>query len=53
MLQEEEVSEIKWISLENLEKWYSERPEDFVPSFKDGSLANMKEIYQKIYENQN
>ncbi len=47
-LEEDEVPEIKWISLEDLEKWLNEKPQDFVPSFKDGALANMKEISEII-----
>jgi isopentenyldiphosphate isomerase len=47
ILQEEEVSEIKWISISDLEDWWIKKPEDFVPSF--GSSMNIiKEIYQKI-----
>lgn len=47
-LQEEEVAEIKWISLNDLEKWVKESPEDFTPSFPTGSLVNMKESFEKI-----
>jgi isopentenyl-diphosphate delta-isomerase len=46
VLEKDEVSEIKWISLLDLESWLGEKPQDFVPSFKDGSMANMKEIYE-------
>lgn len=56
VLQESEVSEIKWTSLEDLENWFNERPQDFVPSFRDGALPNMKAIYEILKtnnENQN
>jgi len=43
-LQEEEVAEIKWINLSKLEKWFEEKPEDFIPSFAR-TLENIKEIY--------
>lgn len=50
--QDSEVSELKWISLENLEKWFDKNPEEFILSFS-GSLQNMKDIYKIIYENKN
>ena len=45
-LQEDEVAEIKWISIEDLTKWVDECPEDFTPNFPKGSLVDMKEIYE-------
>lgn len=54
--QESEVSELKWISIEDLEKWVKERPQDFVPNFPKGSLVNIKESFKKLNfkdENQN
>jgi isopentenyl-diphosphate delta-isomerase len=33
VLQEEEVDEVRWVSLKELEDWYSKNPEEFVPSF--------------------
>jgi isopentenyl-diphosphate delta-isomerase len=44
VLQVDEVAEVKWISLPDLEEWYSKNPEDFVPSFYR-TLENIKEIY--------
>lgn len=43
-IQEDEVSEIKWISLPDLEEWVNKSPKDFTPNFEKGSLASMKEI---------
>ncbi len=51
LLEEDEVSEIKWISLGDLETWLNQKPQDFVPSFKDGAFENMKEIYTTAYAN--
>ena len=42
-LQKEEVSEIKWISLEDLEVWFQDKPYEFIPSFKN-VINNVKEI---------
>lgn len=47
-IQEDEVSEIKWISLAELEEWFDKKPEDFIPSFVN-TIKNIK----RIYENQN
>ena len=47
-LQQEEVSEVKWIDILDLERWYKEKPEEFVPAFK-----RHIEIIKEIYENQN
>ncbi|HEU0085703.1 MAG TPA: NUDIX domain-containing protein [Candidatus Paceibacterota bacterium] len=33
VLQEEEVAEVKWIGFEELDKWFTAKPEEFVPSF--------------------
>lgn len=32
-LQEEEVDEVRWVSLRDLQDWYSTHPEEFIPSF--------------------
>lgn len=45
-LQEDEVSEIRWISIQDLEKWVNENSEDFTPNFSNGSLIDAKEIYE-------
>ena len=45
VLQKNEVSEIKWISVLDLENWWNKNPEDFVPSFKR-SLDIIKEIHK-------
>ncbi len=42
-LQDEEVAEIKWISIIDLENWFKEKPEDFIPSFQR-TMNNIKEI---------
>src|SRR3989338_1655774 len=42
-LQVDEVSEIKWISISELEDWIKEKPEDFIPSFYR-TMKNVKEI---------
>lgn len=44
VLQEEEVSESRWISLADVENWFKDRPEDFVPSFQR-VIDTIKEIY--------
>ena len=44
-LQEDEVSEVKWINLEDLGKWFKDKPEQFVPSFQN-TIDNIKEIYE-------
>ncbi len=43
VLQEDEVAEIKWISVIDLENWFKEKPEDFIPSFQR-TMNNIKEI---------
>lgn len=43
--QDDEVSEIKWISIADLEKWWKVHPEEFIPSFQR-SLGIIKEIYE-------
>jgi len=45
IIQEEEVAEIKWISVLDLEDWWIKKPEDFVPSFQR-SLNVIKDIYK-------
>ena len=47
-LQQEEVSEVKWIDILDLERWYKEKPEEFVPAFKRHMV-----IIKEIYENKN
>mgnify|MGYP000063522777 CR=1 FL=1 len=42
-IQEEEVSEVKWISLEDLENWYKEKPQDFISSFSR-TMDSIKEV---------
>lgn len=44
-IQDEEVSEIRWISFKELEKWFKNKPEDFVPFFQN-VIYNIKEIYE-------
>lgn len=41
-IQEEEVSQIKWINLQDLENWFNEKPQDFIPSFQR-TINNIKE----------
>ncbi len=45
IIQESEVAEIKWISLEDLEKWYQDKPQDFIPSFQR-TIDNIKEALE-------
>lgn len=45
VLQKEEVAEIKWISVFDLENWYNKSPDNFVPSFQR-SLNVIKDIYK-------
>lgn len=33
-LQDEEVEEVRWISVADLEDWFKKTPEDFIPVFK-------------------
>lgn len=42
-MQEDEVSDLRWINFEDLQKWFNEKPEEFVPSFKN-VISNIKEI---------
>ena len=44
-IQESEVAEIKWINLNNLENWYKDRPQDFIPSFQR-TINNIKEALE-------
>jgi isopentenyldiphosphate isomerase len=46
--QDDEVLDLKWVDFIELQKWFSEKPEEFIPSFKN-AINNIKEIY----ENQN
>lgn len=46
-IQEDEVSEIRWITKDELEKWFEDRPQDFVPSFFR-TIENIKEIFPKL-----
>lgn len=43
VLQETEVSEVKWISIEDLRDWYKKTPEDFINTF--GNTLNHIEEY--------
>lgn len=47
VLQEDEVSEVKWISVPELEKWFADMPEEFVPSFSR-TLETIKEVQRKL-----
>jgi isopentenyl-diphosphate delta-isomerase len=49
--QEEEVSELKWVNVLELEKWWNEKPEEFVPSFKR-SMDIIKEVYEEKFSTQ-
>ena len=33
VLQEEEVDEVRWIFLKELEEWYVKNPKEFIPAF--------------------
>ncbi len=44
ILQEDEVSEVRWVSVDDLEDWWTKKPEDFVPSFQR-SMDAIKDIY--------
>ncbi len=46
--QESEVAELKWVSIEDLEKWWKEKPEEFIPSF-ERTLDFIKEVYKKEF----
>lgn len=48
VLQEDEVSEVKWIKLEDLYSWHKKSPDDFVSSF--GNTLNL--IKEYLNENQ-
>lgn len=48
VIQKEEVSEIKWININDLSNWYLKSPQDFVPSFGN-TLNSIKEY---LNENQ-
>ena len=51
-LQEDEVAEIKWIKVKDLEDWVKEKPQDFTPNFPTGSLVNIRESFEKLnFEN--
>ena len=45
--QDEKVSELKWITLPDLEKFSNDHPEEFILSFAQ-SLKNIKDIYELI-----
>lgn len=47
VIQEDEVSEIKWLSLDELDNRFKEKPEEFIPSFKR-DLDYTKDIYEKL-----
>lgn len=48
ILQESEVTEVKWISIPDLKKWFLEKPEEFVLSFP----IKIK-LWEKTYEHLN
>ena len=48
IIQKSEVSEIKWINIDDLSKWYEKTPDEFVPSFGNG----LKELKKHLNENQ-
>ncbi len=52
-LQEDEVSEVRWVDINTLEDWAEEHPQEFVPSFNrtGGALKNMREIYDTKIKN--
>lgn len=45
-LQESEVDEVRWVSLEKLKEWYLKSPEDFLPTFGN-SLKIIKDYENK------
>lgn len=47
IIQEDEVSEIKWLSLPELLSWFIEKPEEFIPSFKRVS-DDIKVIHKNL-----
>lgn len=47
VIQKEEVEQVKWISIEELEKWFEEKPEDFIKSFED-SLGDAVRFVQTL-----
>lgn len=47
VIQQDEVAEVRWISIDDLSSWYTKSPEDFIPSFSN-TLERVKE-----YANQN
>lgn len=52
VLQVDEVSEIKWITVSELQKWFEEKPQEFVPFFAL-ALENIKEIQEILHADQN
>jgi len=46
-LQESEVDEVRWVSLKELQDWYSGYPEEFTPTFKVGLEAIEKYLNKK------
>ena len=49
ILQKEEVSEVRWINLDELSKWHKRSPEDFTPSM--GNTINLVKEYQHANQN--
>jgi isopentenyldiphosphate isomerase len=49
VLQKEEVSEVRWINIDELSHWYNKSPDDFIPSM--GQTIELIKEYQN--ENQN
>ena len=43
VIQEDEVSEIRWVSVDDLEDWWTKKPEDFISSFQR-SMDDIKDI---------
>lgn len=46
--QESEVAELKWITIEDLETWSKEKPEEFIPSIVR-TINFIKETHKKIF----
>jgi len=41
ILQEDEVAQVKWISIDELKQWYTKNPQDFIETFK-GALQDIE-----------
>ena len=42
------MSELRWVTVSELENWWNKKPKEFVPSFK-----RVLDIIKEIYETQN